>query len=434
MTLKAVESTRTAVEAETPDAATAATAPTTNGSGPSTATSPSARPADDLLSLYTAYVHETEPPLIYHRWCCIWLIAACLQRKVQLQWTRHLTWYPNFYTVLVGESGLGKDTAMGIARWLAGSLDIPLAPISCTHQALRQEMLDQAQRAGGDHGAEYTHHSLSAQMGEFVGFTGKQDSEKLVALNALYDCADPFDERTVGRGKLVIHKTWLNLIGGATPDGLSTFLPADASGNGFMGRLVMVYADGRARVNSRADVTTRLEPELLRRLTLLMRMSGKFSVGADYAERYDDWYADNRRLDGGTGPLGVSVGYGSRKPSYIQKLAMISAASRGTMALTAADFDWALAAITEAETSRERLAEWFGAQKYAGLMQRMRSWFRGKCAEGKTVPESLVYRTFQRDADLGDLQKLLTALLLEETIQRVAGPRGVGYRWNPAVA
>ena len=383
----------------------------------------------DWLDTYMRYVSATEPPSIYHAWCGVWAIAACLQRKCWLKWTNHLIFYPNFFVVLVGSSGVGKNTAMGIARELVVEAGVHLAPKTCTHQGLREEMRE-FPGSYMENGREVTHHSLSIQVGEFTGLTGKRDSEKLVALNELYDCDDPYIERTVGRGRIAIPRPWLNIIGGATPDGLSEFLPSEASGNGFIARLVMVYAANRSHANSMAETDAGLKPTLSTGLKRIAAMQGGFSRTAEYQTTYDSWYnAQHKQAEHGDENYGTSPGYLHRKASYVQKLATICAAARMTMTIDEGDFHAALNILESTEESRRRLSSYFGASRYAATLAKLREWLRIKAHPPIGVPESIVFRAFAGSTDPGDLGKLLNELALGGFIQIVRSRRGARIIW-----
>src|SRR4030066_746896 len=73
---------------------------------------PSNRCLGDWISGFMQYTENSEPPTLFKKWTAISCIAAALQRKVRVEWGTALTFYPNFYVVLVGPSATGKGTAM----------------------------------------------------------------------------------------------------------------------------------------------------------------------------------------------------------------------------------------------------------------------------------------------------------------------------------
>ena len=91
----------------------------------------------DWLSSYLKYTEDTEPPLSYHVWTGISMIAAALQRRVHMPWG-HEKIYPNMYILLIGPSGkCRKGTAMGMGRDLITAVQgISLVSESITREAL----------------------------------------------------------------------------------------------------------------------------------------------------------------------------------------------------------------------------------------------------------------------------------------------------------
>ena len=99
------------------------------------------RRLSNWLDSYMLYTEETEPPLLYRKWCGVSTVAACLQRKCRLTMGFN-TWYPNFYIVLVGPSGrTRKGTAMGPAHMLLRQMDnIHMVADSITRAELIADM------------------------------------------------------------------------------------------------------------------------------------------------------------------------------------------------------------------------------------------------------------------------------------------------------
>ena len=87
---------------------------------------------------------NTEPPDIFHRWCAVSCLAACLQRKCVLPWGR-LRFYPNLYVILIAPPGrTRKSTAMDpVMQFLEQpSLNIHMAAESVTREQLIRELLN----------------------------------------------------------------------------------------------------------------------------------------------------------------------------------------------------------------------------------------------------------------------------------------------------
>ncbi|MDO8700367.1 MAG: hypothetical protein Q7J56_01795 [Deltaproteobacteria bacterium] len=72
--------------------------------------------------------------------------------------------------------------------------------------------------------------------------------DELKYLSDLWDCREnPYQYGTRGGGHLIIDKTNVNILGGATPAGIAECLPPQSISNGFASRIVFVYSETRAK-------------------------------------------------------------------------------------------------------------------------------------------------------------------------------------------
>ena len=100
----------------------------------------SPRELEDWISAYLKYTENTEPPISYHTWTAISLIAGALQRKVYMPWGHDII-YPNMYIVLIGPSGRArKGTAMNIGKDILKDIVISMTSESITREALIRDM------------------------------------------------------------------------------------------------------------------------------------------------------------------------------------------------------------------------------------------------------------------------------------------------------
>lgn len=135
------------------------------------------RQLPDWIETYLSYVENTEPAEQFKLWTAISCIAACLQRKVVLEYGA-LTLYPNMYVVLVAPSGGRKGTAMGPGYKMLRELNVRMSAEATTREALIRALNTSSdtdiQEETGD---MYLHSSLtiySQELTVFLGYDKKQ--------------------------------------------------------------------------------------------------------------------------------------------------------------------------------------------------------------------------------------------------------------------
>lgn len=305
------------------------------------------------LEAYMEYVDNTEPPLLYKKWCGISALCAAMERKTYIEWELGDRIYPNMYIIIVGPSGARKSTAMSPIIKLLESLDnILIAPESATKEAIVRMMQENTQNLIiGDIMGK--HSSINIIQSELVVFLGqRQNNWELISwLNDWFDCKDDWSYVTKGCGSDHVQGVWVNMLGATTPEYLISAFPVDAIGGGFSSRIIFVYADTKHK-NVPIPIYTDRERELK---TLLQKdlaniniLSGKFKITPQYYDIYAEWYTQQCQS-----PKFIDrnfAGYESRRSLHLRKITMaISISKSSDMILTERDFHEGLILLDEVE-------------------------------------------------------------------------------------
>ena len=302
-----------------------------------------ARLLTDWLQTYMRYTQYNESPDILHFWSGVSAIAAALRRKV---WYDQLNfvWYPNFYIIFVGPSGVvaKSTTTNNAAKLMRDVPGICFGPNTLTWQALLPA-LNEAQEyyeiAPDDH-REMS--CLTFHASELGSLLDPQDRKMIDVLTDLWDgFTDSWKKATIGRGKEVVASPWINLVAGTTPTWLSENLPKTALGGGFTSRCVFVYADKKRQLvayvrKNMERMTSKVEHSKLREnlvhdLEDIGLIAGEYDLTEDAYAYGEQWYTDLHRHPPKIALTGVFDGYLSRKQGHVHKLAMVLAASRGNI-------------------------------------------------------------------------------------------------------
>lgn len=299
-----------------------------------------ARLLSDWLQSYMHYTSFNESPDILHFWSGVSAIAAALRRKV---WYDQLNfmWYPNFYIIFVGPSGVvaKSTTTSNAARLMHEVPGICFGPNTLTWQAL-VPALNEAQEyyeiAPGNHQEMSCLTFYASELGTLLD---PQDRKMIDVLTDLWDgFTDSWKKATIGRGSEVVANPWLNLIAGTTPTWLSENLPKSALGGGFTSRCVFVYADKkrqlvsyvRRKMQREMDQAEyqKLRTNLVHDLEDIGMIAGEYELTENAYAFGDRWYRELNESPPKIGLTGIFDGYLSRKQGHVHKLAMVLAASR----------------------------------------------------------------------------------------------------------
>ena len=234
------------------------------------------------LAGYLAYNEGNESPQIFHVWSFITAMSAAMGRKFWLA-DGPDRYYPNIYTLLVGAPAVRKSAAVKIARgMLSESTRVRLAPTDIAGQ--KQGLLgfiaedyigeDDEFNETRSHsrrsidsaadldalleseiaiGSPLDRSSVFVAADEFASFTGISSSPLFTALIELYDCPDRYDYQ-LKRSSIIVDQPTLQVLAATTSSSLAQCLPPDIINQGFMSRVILVYAEATGRKLARRYV------------------------------------------------------------------------------------------------------------------------------------------------------------------------------------
>lgn len=221
--------------------------------------------ATSFLDDYLRYTDETESPKIYHRWCALTAIGALLGRNVYLQFG-HSRIYPNLYTMLIGDPGARKSTAIKLAKkllTLSGYetfaaqktrqekflLDLSGAPDEPQPGSKVKFSIDQtAENLWGDDASLKEPREVLIAADEFNQFIGIGNLDFCSLLGDLWDWDDevlPYKHRLKNSKDVHIWQPTVSILGGNTPENFATAFPPAILGQGFLSRLLLIHGERR---------------------------------------------------------------------------------------------------------------------------------------------------------------------------------------------
>ena len=375
------------------------------------------RTLPNWLDSFMTYTANTEPPYLYRKWTGISCIAAALQRKCRLRWGTGLTFYPNFYIVLVGPSAAGKSTAMSAGIEIVREVPkITLSSQAITLQALVKKQMETV-NIDPDQFSTKTKpdSSVSVFSKEFTVFLGFHNRELMSALCDWFDCDEEWVYETRGRDKETITGVWFNLIGGTTPDLIHSALPPDSIGAGLTSRIIFVVEEKKDKlitlpIQTKEEVA--LKQWLIEDLEKICYLSGDFTYTADFADLWTDWCIEAEKHP----PFEDSNfdGYVGRRRAHLLKLSMVMHAARSDydsdrdLVIDSQDLRSAIQALNEVEAKMGTAFRGVGRTDVAAMISKVVGYFQDLGVN--ELPYWQFARKFSTDMDKIMMDRIIQTL------------------------
>jgi len=293
-----------------------------------------------ILEQYLDFVNKTEPKETLHRWSFLGCVAAALSRNIHFQ-LGHIDVYPNMYVLCVGGPGCKKSTAMKIAKNLLAKsgyaefsfeksskqkflVDLSMGFSAVAKETTAADLLD-APFEYGTHVSE-----VFVCNDEIVDFFGLGNFDLAALLAKLWDNLDDYSERVKNSDSVKILKPTVNLLGGITPESLQLALPKEAMGQGFMSRIILVYADAqKQRITFPKPPAPEETAKFIEFFRRLRSFGGEMHFEQKAADLIDTIYQNWRNT------LDVRLeSYSARRFMHLLKLCMILAATDFTLRIS----------------------------------------------------------------------------------------------------
>lgn len=313
----------------------------------------SGRHLDNWITGYLEYVAGSQGSEGYKYWTAISTVAACLQRKCYLPWDHLSTIYPNLFIILVGPSGVGKSRSIGPAREMLhrfyAEKKVILAPEKITAEAFMKIMASMSTEE------EDGHVSISVFSSEIKVFVGTPPQNEVIVTSMcdFYDCLHPWSYETISRGAGIVNHMWVNLIGGATPEGVAGMFPeTEAVHGGITGRIIFFCSEDPGPRHAKAPWSPKIDElshQLQEDMESIISLEGPFKYSDPYFEAFVAWFDKNETPDV-IANVPQLAPYITRRDLHVRKLSIIHCASMSNSKyITEEHFHLALESLEMAE-------------------------------------------------------------------------------------
>lgn len=394
----------------------------------------------EFLHNYLQYVENTESPTIMHIWSAIAGASACMGRHVCLPFGIGDI-FPNVFVLLVGAPGTRKSQAIKYSsKLVAEHTQIRFAPDDTGGQrqglitALEGDpeeetkedldrQIDTTMRIADMTNVEkmetfanlqlqMSHpedrHTMFACASEFGTFMGEANANTTRFLNKVWDGEDY--KYKLSKEQKVLKDPLMTIIGGTTTSDIARILPADAIGQGFMSRWILVFAPNKERKVARPTLDAKKAKHTIEIYKWLANeMRGEMREAPAAAELLDFMYTE-KKIDLEDNRF---IYYQERRHTHLMKLAMILAASRRSYVIETGDVMQAdeLLAYTE-DRMPEALGE-FGLSPVGAAKQKMIEVLQ---AAKEPITHTMFWNLMSRDMKQSDFKMAIADLIQADKI------------------
>lgn len=409
---------------------------------------------NEFLKAHLDYVEHTESPIIMHTWGALVTAGACLGRHAYLKLGIGNV-FPNMFCLLVGPPGTRKNAAIKYpVDIMKQYTNVKMAPDDTGGQ--RQGLIAAIQNSELDNIAAQLQDPESHNINLF-GDTSELDilksvnmevSQEDVDAHTLFICATEFGS-FLGQGSLemtrFLNKMWdgedykykirkehytlknalLNLLGGTTSADLATLLPEEAIGQGFMSRIVLVYAAQRGKriPPSKSYVKKELEDDLGRYYQhLFYDFRTEMSMSKQATDLEDEIYNQDIKI-----PDTRFIYYAERRHAHMEKLSIVLAATNDRAEINLADVELAHEILKETELHMPDALGEYGLSPIALSRQKMLEFIQH--ANGP-VRDDILWAVLRRDMRLIDFKNAIADLINAKKIIKVETDDGQAFVYN----
>jgi Protein of unknown function (DUF3987) len=343
------------------------------------------------------YTADLESPERFRRWAAISAIGAVLERKVYVAPGGHVL-YPNLYVFLVGPPGVGKSRVIefGIKRFVEQLNEPHIVPKSMTMASLVDFLNEEGKRTiikpRGEPMEYYTAYMLADELSVFMS---KWDEGVTAGLTSYWDGTEYSEWRRTSGKKVVMKQLAFSILAGCTPGHLATCVPEGAWDQGFMSRVIMVYANQRTLTDIfKVKPINELPADMVHDLHYINTLEGEVGWDQDFADMFNKWRecdeAKDKTAIGPTNPR--LVHYNTRRTAQMLKLSTIACVDRGELLmLNLHDFRRAYSWLKEAEAVMEGAFEAASASADGKALDDIAHYVIQQFTKtGKSVPEHVI--------------------------------------------
>ena len=322
------------------------------------------RKYSNWLKAYMQYVDNTDPPIDFHLWSAVSVIAGTLKKNVFMQ--REFILYPNQYIILTGPPGIGKGGAINPASELAkkaGSVNYISDRISAEKiiDLLDRGFTSASINASGQGvlGIDRSACILSVELPTFISTS----EWMLPYLCQMWD-RNSF-EYQMKKGSHIVKDLCVSMLGGCVPDYVRKINKENTAvvTGGFSARCMYVYASKPSKSIDWPELATSMETDLVDDLRHIGSLRGQMEFNGGRTGPTFRVYKDFKDYCRSNGKFeqAVIVNFKARAEVHMLKLAMVlSVCESDSLIIENHHLDTAIKMVEEVQSNLEKTFRFVG--------------------------------------------------------------------------
>lgn len=385
----------------------------------------------DPITKYLLSNFDSSTPIIYRRLALMTLIGGVYGRRVRVSDGERVV-YPNMYTMLVGDSGNKKSTAIQDAVKFMGELGYHNFPnVRSPGDKFLDDFIDRTYEFSDSVesmlDSRVGHANLTLAIDEAKDFFCSGKSDISAALTRIHDCPDSYVMASI-KGKKSVDYPTLSFIGGATCQTFADILPPEHYHNGLLARMLLVFESVKPQFVAQPKLDSALYFAAAKDLRENMSSLERSAVGGNITMHLaNDALAElNKICTKDFGPRDSRLrSYKERRRDHLLKLAMIVNISIGAIVISKDVITYSNSILAYLESTMHFALGGFGLGKNGRQSTEILTTLLAK--DGKLVHSVLGECLGHSVTNMQELSDILSHLVRCNTVSNVQGENNSGY-------
>lgn len=313
----------------------------------------------DWLENLLEDVEAAESPTRYKFWSALYTIGAVTKRKIYLNMKGIYNIYPSMYILLVGDSGIGKNFPVIMARNLLKESGV--CRVIYGRNSIEAVIETLGKMTTLESGTIIKNAEAALISPEFSNML-ISNPDALTIMTELWDCSDEWTN-SLRKGRDVLRNIFVSMLGATNMEQFNDKIQEKDLKGGFISRTICINETEVSKLNSLLDNSEDVVIDYVKhaqRLIAISKLSGQMHPDESFAEVYNEWYYPFHQRN-----YNDKTGFVKRVKTHILKTAMcLSLTERDDLILTDKHAKDAMALVLPMIDSNVEVSRMSGKSKY----------------------------------------------------------------------
>ena len=360
-----------------------------------------------FLEHYRAYTQGNETPESMHIWAGLSAIAGASEKKIWIP-RGFFNIYLNQYLLFVSHAGIGKSTAMNIARDLLEDTGAIVYEGATTKRMIVEDMEKDQNKDCMVNGQRFVHSSVTFIADEFNVILDSGGPQIVKFFTEIFSKENTYSDRTKVHGSYGIPRPFLNIMGNVVPEWFGGNLAGDLSATGLLARCIIVHEDTPRGSFSKPVLDNAQLEERKKALQILLwvsAQSGELKIEDEAEDFFDVWY--RKQKISAKEDYRIAYYLERKRKIHVLRVAALMALGDQRMEIKILDFKRALHVFDMIDENMRLVLKFSGGNKSAQHGNKVIKMLK---ACGGELPAKTIGKVLYTDLTLDEIKGLLEQL------------------------